>query len=261
MIRNVKFALICGSGFEKLFSDATELQVETPYGAAFLSTPQVGDRVVAFLPRHGWSHSIPPHRINNKANIWALHDLGVERIIALNAVGAINRDFQPCDIVIPHDFIDCTKTGPVTFYDEAPVTHIDMTQPYCPETQLVLLEALKKTDFRVWDEAVFACTDGPRYETPSEVNVLRRLGADIVGMTGVHEAVLARELEMCYAPVCYVSNMAAGLQRKLSPVEVAETSKLIASRLGQALIEAVKALPLARAECPCRNARESARFP
>jgi 5'-methylthioadenosine phosphorylase len=260
-LEKAKFAIIGGSGFENLFKETEQLHIETPYGAASVTVGAVENRVVAFLSRHGATHSTPPHRINHRANIWALHQLGVERIVALNAVGAVNRGFKPCDIVVPHDFIEFTKTRPATFYDEAPVTHVDLSEPYCPETRKVLLETLKKSRLRVWEKAVFLCTEGPRYETPAEVEMFRRLGCDILGMTGTSEAVLARELEMCYAAVCYVSNMAAGLQKKLSPSETLETSKLIAPRLEQALIEAVKALPVARKDCPCLNALNDARFP
>jgi len=260
-LEKAKFALIGGSGFEQLFQQAEQLHVRTPYGVASMTVGAVEDRMVAFMARHGEAHTIPPHRVNFRANIWALHQIGVDRIIGLNAVGAVNRDFKPCDIVVPHDFIDFTKTRPATFYDEAPVTHVDLSQPYCPETRRVLLKTLKKTGLRVWQKAVFLCTEGPRYETPAEVEMFRRLGCDVLGMTGATEAVLARELEMCYAAVCCVSNMAAGLQEKLSPAETSKVSKLISPRLEQALIEAVKALPVARKDCPCSSALRNARFP
>jgi 5'-methylthioadenosine phosphorylase len=256
-----KFSVIGGSGFEQLFQNTKPIQVETPYGlASTLSIGKVDDHHVVFLSRHGSNHSIPPHRINYKANIWALNDLGVERIIALNAVGAINSGFKPCDIVLPHDFIDFTKSRPSTFYDKAPVTHVDMSVPYCPEINSVLIESLKHTDLRVHKKAVLACAEGPRYETPAETEMFRRLGADIVSMTGIPEAVLARELEICYVPLCFVSNMAAGLQDKLTPLASSEMSQIISFRLGQALIEALKNLPSARKDCPCSKALKDARF-
>ncbi len=258
-MEKAKFAVIGGSGFEQFFEGAEQLHVGTPFGVVSVTVGAVEDRAVAFFARHGEAHSVPPHRINYRANLWALRHLGVERIIALNAVGAVNRDFKPCDIVVPHDFIDFTKTHPATFYDEEPVTHVDFSQPYCPETRRVLLEALKKSGLRVWEKAVFVCTEGPRYETPAEVEMFRRLGCDVLGMTGTTEAVLARELEMCYATVCFVSNMAAGLQGKITPAESSDSFKPISSRLEQALIEAIKALPLARKDCPCLNALKNAR--
>jgi len=255
-----KLAIIGGSGFERPFRNTRQLRFETQYGSVALSILKLGDRDVVFLPRHGPQHATPPHKINHKANMRALRDVGVERIIAVNAVGAVNCDFKPADIVVPHDFIDFTRRGPITFFDEAPVTHVDMSQPYCPETRQVLLEVLKKIDLTVWEKAVYLCTDGPRFETPAEIEMFQRLGCDVIGMTGVPEAVLARELQMCYASVCYVSNMAAGLQEKISQTEASKIFKVVSQRLEQALIEAVKALPLARKACPCQSALGEARF-
>lgn len=257
----VKFAIIGGSGFEQMFKTEKQIMVGTPYGIATpIAISKAGDRTVVFLPRHGQDHSIPPHEINYRANIHALHDLGVERIIALNAAGAINRDFQPGDIVVPHDFIDFTKRRSVTFYDSAPVTHIDVSQPYCPEMRKQLIKSLREISIRTWETAVMACAEGPRFETPAEIEMFRRLGCDVIGMTGLPEAVLARELEMCYATVCSVSNMAAGSQAKHSPTSSLEISKKVTPKIEQALIETIGALPLERKECPCHSALRDARF-
>ena len=260
MEQKPKLAVIGGSGFEQLFSTTNHHPIETPYGlVSNLSAGVIGNREIIFLSRHGTQHTIPPHKINYRANIWALHKLNVERIISVSAVGAINQNFKICDIAVPHDFIDFTKVRFNTFYDEAPVTHIDMTVPYCPETRAVLREKLQKTGLNVWDKAVLLCTEGPRFETPAEIEMFRRLGCDLVGMTGVPEAVLARELEICYASVCYVSNMAAGSQQAISPLETVENSKHVSKRLGQALIDSISALPMER-NCPCSNSLKDARF-
>jgi 5'-methylthioadenosine phosphorylase len=261
-LEKAKIAVIGGTGFEKMFKDAKQIRLGTPYGVAPpISVGKIGDKEVVFLPRHGPDHSIPPHKINYRANVYALYELDVKRIIAVNAVGAINHDFKPGDIVIPHDFIDFTKLRTTTFYDEAPVTHIDVSQPYCPETRKFLVENAKKFGQRVWDKAVLACTEGPRFETPAEIEMFRRLGCDVVGMTGVPEAVLARELEICYAPVCFVSNMAAGIQERLTPLEVSKVSKEITPVMEQVLIETVRVLPIQReGNCPCANALKNARF-
>ena len=255
-----KIAIIGGTGFEKLFEDAEQLRLGTPYGITLpLHIGKIGDKKVVFLPRHGPNHSVPPHKINYRANIYALYDAGVERISATNAVGAINLSFKPGDIVIPHDFVDFTKLRPTTFYNEAPVTHIDVSQPYCPEIRKLLIKTAEKLGFHVWDKAVLVCTEGPRYETPAEIEMFRRLGCDIVGMTGIPEAVLARELEMCYASICYVSNMAAGVQKQLAAIELPKVSKNILPKLEQILIETIKTLPSKR-NCPCANALKDARL-
>lgn len=261
-MEKAKIAVIGGTGFERLFRDAEHLRLGTPYGVAPpLSIGQIDGREVVFLPRHGPTHSVPPHRINYRANAYALYEIGVERIIAVNAVGAINRDFKPGDIVIPHDFVDFTKIRPTTYYDEAPVTHIDVSQPYCPEVRRLLIGTVRRLGLRVWEKAVLVCTEGPRFETPAEIEMFRRLGCDIVGMTGVPEVVLARELEICYATVCFVSNMAAGMQERLTPGEVSKISEQITPKLEQALIETIKALQTTPKEtCPCLNTLKNARF-
>jgi len=261
-LQKVRFGVIGGTGFKGLFTDAKQLRLGTPYGIApSLSIGKIDDRDVVFLPRHGLNHSVPPHKINYRANIYALHILGVERIIAINAVGAINRDFKPGDAVVPCDFVDFTRLRHTTFYDQAPVTHVDISQPYCPELRKLLIENARKVELHTWDRAVLVCTEGPRFETPAEIEMFRRLGCDVVGMTGVPEAVLARELEMCYVAFCFVSNMAAGIQEQLAPVEVSKVSKEIMPKLEQVLIETVKALPAQRGgNCPCASALRNARI-
>ncbi|MEM3797112.1 MAG: S-methyl-5'-thioadenosine phosphorylase [Candidatus Bathyarchaeia archaeon] len=257
-----EIAVIGGTGFEKLFAETEKLRIGTPYGILpSVSLGKIGDKNVAFLPRHGPEHSIPPHKVNYKANIYALYQLGVERIIAVNAVGAINKDFKPGDLVVPHDFVDFTKQRPTTFYDEAPVTHVDMSQPYCPEIRDTLIKCAEGIGLHLWSRAVLVCTEGPRFETPAEIEMFKRLGFDIVGMTGVPETVLARELEICYATVCFVSNMAAGMQERLTPKEVYDISRKVQPKIEQLLIEAIKALPVERkGKCSCMDALKNARI-
>ncbi|MEM2319786.1 MAG: S-methyl-5'-thioadenosine phosphorylase [Candidatus Bathyarchaeia archaeon] len=260
-MRKTKIAIIGGTGFERLFTSAQQIRVGTPYGIPPpITVGKVEDKDVVFLPRHGPEHAIPPHRVNYRANIYALHQLGVERIIAVNAVGAINPRFKPGHIAVPHDLVDFTKSRPTTFYDQAPVTHIDFSQPYCPEIRKILVEKAGESGLTCWDSAVLVCTEGPRFESPAEIEMFRRLGFDIVGMTGAPEAVLARELEICYASLCFVSNMAAGMQERLTPSEVFEVSRRLAPKVEQILVKAVGALPLERSNCPCAHALKDARL-
>ncbi|MEM2103862.1 MAG: S-methyl-5'-thioadenosine phosphorylase [Candidatus Bathyarchaeia archaeon] len=260
-MKKAKIAVIGGTGFEKMFTGLEKLRVGTPYGITPpLSTGKIENKDAVFLPRHGPEHSIPPHKLNYRANIFALHQLGVERIIALNTVGSINKDFKPGDIVFPHDFADFTKQRPVTFYEEAPVTHVDVSQPYCPEIRETLIKCAERLGLRFWSRGVLVCTEGPRFETPAEIEMFRRLGFDLVGMTGVPEVVLARELEMCYASLCLVSNMAAGIQERLTLKEVYEITGTMQPKIEQLLTETVKALPLERnGKCPCAHALKNAR--
>ncbi|KPV64591.1 MAG: S-methyl-5'-thioadenosine phosphorylase [Candidatus Bathyarchaeota archaeon BA1] len=259
-LKRVDIAIIGGTGLEALLKGVEQIQIGTPYGLPPpISIGEAGGKLVAFLPRHGIHHSVPPHKVNYRANVYALHEIGVERIIATNAVGAINLDLEPGDLVIPHDLIDFTKLRQLTFYDEAPVTHIDVSQPYCPEIRTILIETTNKYVARMRDRSVLVCMEGPRYETPAEIEMLRRMGCDVVGMTGVPEATLARELEMCYATICFISNMAAGIQQRLTASEVAKVAKEKMPIIQKILTETIERLPKDR-RCPCAHALKDARF-
>lgn len=253
-------AIIGGSGVEDLLKEAKPVRIATPYGfPPPVSVGEIEGKIAVFLPRHGINHAIPPHRLNNRANISALHKLGVKRIFATNAVGALNSKFKLGDFVIPHDFVDYTKNREQTFYDSSPVTHIDMSKPFCPEIQSALMKATEHVGKSAWNKAVIACTEGPRYETPAEVKMLQHVGCDVVGMTTLPEAVLARELEICYASLCYITNLAAGLQAKQSVSELtrfAEENKLI---IREVLKKAITLLPEIR-NCKCVNALKDARL-
>lgn len=259
-MRKAEIAVIGGTGQETLLSYPEQMIEGTPYGLASpIFIGETEGKTVAFMPRHGIRHCVPPHKVNYRANIYALHTIGVKRIIATNAVGAISPKIKPGNLVVPHDLIDYTKSRHSTFYDEEPVTHIDVSQPYCPEIRSALIEAAKKAAAAVIDRAVLVCTDGPRYETPAEIRMFGRMGCDVVGMTCMPEAVLARELEMCYASVCLVTNMAAGLQKRLTAEELVNVAKKKTLAIEQVLRETVRNLPSKR-QCQCAHALEDARF-
>ncbi len=261
-LEKVKLAIIGGTGFEELLRNPRPLQIKTPYGLVkSLCVGKVAEQEIVFLPRHGLRHSVPPHMINYRANIYALYKIGVERIVATNAVGAIDKNIRPGDVVIPHDFIDFTKHRCGTFYDKAPVTHVDVSQPYCPEIRRLLVDTAKKNELNAWEHGVLACTEGPRYETPAEIEMFRHDGCDIVGMTAFPEVVLARELELCYASICYVSNRAAGMQERLTVSELSEISKQALPKIKKVLTETVRCLPIKRhGLCVCATALRNARF-
>jgi len=259
-LRKADVAIIGGSGLEALLKEMKQIRLGTPYGLPPpISIGEVGGKSVAFLPRHGVHHSVPPHKVNYRANIYALFEMGVKRIVATNAVGAINVDFKPGDLVVPHDLVDFTKLRQLSFYDDAPVTHVDVSQPFCPEIRAQLIKTMKERGAQGWNRAVLVCTEGPRFETPAEIEMFRRLGCDVVGMTVAPEAVLAREREMCYATVCFVSNMAAGIQRRLTAHEVSEVAKKEIPIIQQILRETIEHLPKNR-QCPCAHALKDARF-
>jgi 5'-methylthioadenosine phosphorylase len=247
-------AIIGGSGVKSILKGTSKI-LGTPYGPTpNLTIGEIESRPAVFLPRHGENHASPPHKVNYRANIWGLKSLGVERIIATNAVGAIDQQLTPGEIVVPSDIVDVTKSRIGTFYEGAPVTHIDVSQPYCPKIREVLISSILATGRSRPKDVVMACTEGPRYETPAEIKMLRTMGCQIVGMTGAPEAFLARELEMCYASISFVSNMAAGLQRTLSAREVEEKGHETSQVLNKILAGAIAKIPESRKDCPCGTA-------
>ncbi len=253
-------AIIGGSGFSTVLKGDQRI-LGTPYGPTpKLTFGELKGKQVVFLPRHGEGHTVPPHRVNYRANIWGLKELGVERIIATNAVGAIDEDLQPGSIVVPSDIIDFTKSRRNTFYEASPVTHVDVSSPYCPTIMKSLSEASGSAGRQGRSGIVMACTEGPRYETPAEIRMLRMLGGGVVGMTAAPEVFLARELEICYASVCFVSNMAAGLQRTLSAQEVEERGRVSGQILNKIIIEAVENIPESRKGCMCGRALSAAKL-
>jgi len=249
-----RIAIIGGSGLESLLKLSKTIQVETEFGTpTSVSVGLAGKEEVAFLPRHGTKHDLPPHRVNYRANLHSLKQLGVERVIATNAVGSINEAYAPGDLVIPSDIIDFTKSRASTYFDSAPVTHVDLTEPYCRQLSGLLTDACRTMKIAVRSEAVLAATEGPRYETPAEIRMLRKLGADIVGMTGAPEVFLARELAICYSTVCFVSNNAAGMGQRLSAVEVMNVGNQVTPSILELIRHAVERIPVERT-CKCREA-------
>ena len=209
-------AVIGGSGLSQLANlDVSHREVlRTPYGepSGAVTFGQICGGPVAFLARHGYGHTIPPHEVNYRANIWALCKRGAVGIVSVASVGSIRADLKPGDIVIPHQILDYTW-GRKSTYHEGPdctVTHIDFTDPYDRSLRRRLINAASAAGIPVSDSAVYAATQGPRLETAAEINRMERDGADVVGMTGMPEAVLARELGVPYAAINVVANYAAG---------------------------------------------------
>jgi len=168
---------------------------------------------VIFLPRHGEGHKVPPHLINYRANLWALKDAGVKSVIAIAAVGGIARVMKPAAVAVPDDLIDYTFGREHTYFDgvRAPLQHVDLSEPYAPALRRALLAAARKASVRLVDGGVMGVTQGPRLESPAEIARMKRDGCDMVGMTGMPEAALAREAELAYAALAVSVNWAAGL--------------------------------------------------
>jgi 5'-deoxy-5'-methylthioadenosine phosphorylase len=226
-----KLAIIGGSGLTELsgLEIVDEISLTTPWGkpSAPISVGKFNNSEILFLPRHGNPHVIPPHKVNYRANIWALKETGVNEIIAVNAVGGISQKMTPCRIVIPHQLIDYTHGRADTFYEEDldKVVHIDFTEPYSETLRDELIMAADSANkMDLCTIAIYAVTQGPRLETTAEVRRLERDGCDIVGMTSMPEASLARELEMEYACCSLVVNWAAGKTDDIITMDIIENN-------------------------------------
>ncbi|MEX2523931.1 MAG: S-methyl-5'-thioinosine phosphorylase [Gammaproteobacteria bacterium] len=215
----IHLAIIGGTGLTRLeeLDPGRREGTITPFGelSAPLTFGRYAGMEIVFLPRHGDGHVIPPHRINYRANIRALKDCGVERILAVNAVGGITGEMTPCRIVIPDQIIDYTWGRKHSFFEDGPeVSHIDFTRPYAGPLRETLLKAAREAGVDVVDRATYGATQGPRLETAAEIDRMERDGCDIVGMTGMPEAALAREVDLDYACIAVVVNWAAGKTEK-----------------------------------------------
>jgi 5'-methylthioadenosine phosphorylase len=213
----IAVAVIGGSGFYELFDAVDVIDVETPYGppSGPVSVGTVatasGPRNVAFLARHGAAHHVPPHRINYRANIWALHSLGVRRIIGPCASGSLRADIAPGDVVICDQFVDATSGREGTFFDGPDVRHASIADPYCPELNALLGAAARSEGFTVHADATVVVIPGPRFATRAESRTYRTLGYDLINMTQCPEVALAREMGMCYSMVALITDYDSGL--------------------------------------------------
>ncbi len=234
-------AIIGGSGLTQLSNlDISRREVvRTPYGepSGAVTFGRIGCRDVVFLARHGYGHTIPPHMVNYRANMWALaKGAGADSIVSVASVGGIRSDLKPGAVVIPDQIIDYTWGRHVTYHEggDNPVVHIDFTEPYDRGLRAHLLAAAANAGETIIDGAVYATTQGPRLETAAEVNRLERDGADIVGMTGMPEACLARELEVPYAAICVVANWAAGRGDSEHAISFDRIEEVLKDSLGKA---------------------------
>lgn len=253
-------AVIGGTGFTKksIFQIKKELQVKTDFGTVLVYEASYKSKNFFFLPRHGSGHVYPPHLIPYKANIKALKELGVSRIIATSAVGSLNEAYNPGSLVLPDQFIDFTKNREHTFSTAGKVYHLDFTQPFCPELAESVLKAAGKLNLNVYSGGTYVVTEGPRFETPAEIKAFKVLGGDLVGMTLVPEVVLARELNMCYLTISVVTNMAAGMKgEKLTATEVEEMMSEKHEQIANLIACALEEIPQKRS-CPCSHAFEGA---
>jgi 5'-methylthioadenosine phosphorylase len=256
-----EIGVIGGSGLYALLDDAHEIEVSTPYGPPSdpITVAEVGGRRVAFLPRHGRDHRYPPHKIPYRANLWALRSVGVRQIIAPCAVGGLRPELGPGTFVVPDQLIDRTSGRAQTFYDTGAV-HLSFADPYCPVGRATVL----KTGARVRPEdgGTMVVVEGPRFSTRAESRWFTAIGGTIVNMTGHPEAVLARELALCYTAIALVTDLDAGVEggQGVTHEEVFKVFAENTAVLREILLEAVAALPSERT-CPCPNALDGIKLP
>lgn len=247
--------IIGGSGVYEITQKAGSVEkklVKTEYGEVEVSILDIFNKTVAFIPRHAAGHSIPPHKINFRANIDALRNVGVTQIIATNSVGSMNLEMPPGSFVIPDDFLDFTENRDKTYFEDH-VVHVDVTEPYCSRLRDIMADCGE-----VITGGTYVCTQGPRFETPAEIKMFKLLGGDLVGMTGVPEVTLARERAICYNSICIVSNYASGISEdNLTIDEVFEMVNAKESDLIELIYEIIRNLD-DDFDCPCRHALNGA---
>ncbi|WP_338603671.1 S-methyl-5'-thioadenosine phosphorylase [Sulfolobus tengchongensis] len=257
--------IIGGSGLYDpgIFSEAKELKVYTPYGepSDLITIGKIGSKTVAFLPRHGRRHRIPPHKINYRANIWAFKELGVKWVISVSAVGSLRMDYKPGDFVIPDQFIDMTKKRDYTFFDGPVVAHISMADPFCNHLRKLAIETANELNIVVHNTGTYICIEGPRFSTRAESRVWREVyKADIIGMTLVPEVNLACEAQMCYATIAMVTDYDVFAEVPVTAEEVERVMSKNVEKAKKLLYALIQKLPEKPEEglCSCCNSLKTA---
>jgi 5'-methylthioadenosine phosphorylase len=257
-------AVVGGSGFYEFLQGATEIEVDTPYGAPSdpIAVGEVAGRQVAFLPRHGRDHRFPPHKIPYRANMWALRSLGVRRVIAPTAVGSLTPSYGPGTLVVPDQLVDRTRTRDQTYFDQG-ACHVPFADPYCPSIRPVAIAAARESGWIPAGSGTLVVIEGPRFSTRAESLWFAAQGWTLVGMTGHPEAVLARELALCYAPLALVTDTDAGVEEGegVTQAEVFEVFAANIKRLRDLVASIIAALPAEREDDLCAHALDDLSLP
>jgi 5'-methylthioadenosine phosphorylase len=258
---SARVGVIGGSGFYELLENAREVRLETPFGdpsdVYFLG--EIGGVPVAFLPRHARGHRILPSEVNYRANIWGMKALGVHYVLSASAVGSLREELRPLDIVVPDQLYDRTKARPSTFFGDGVVVHMGFADPFCRYVSRQIVEAGRAVGATVHESGTYVCIEGPQFSTRAESNVYRQLGFDIIGMTNLQEAKLAREAELCYATMALVTDYDVWYEGE-EDVTLEQVLENVRRNVetAQAIVRAVvPALDLER-DCSCHHAVESA---
>ena len=249
----------------EMLQDSKEITIETPYGKTSdrITIGDLNGKKIAFMPRHGKKHSIPPHMINYCANIWAFKELGITRIISPSAVGSLKEEIKPGDFVLPTQFIDFTKSRRNSFSEDGRVIHISVADPFCPELQEIVSSAAKNQDVPLHKDCTYTCIDGPRFSTKAESRFYKSTGADIIGMTLVPECQLAREAQICYVSIATVTDYDVWAEKPVTAKEVMGTLSKNVQITKKLLVELVNNMSddfTTKRTCSCEKALTEAEF-
>ena len=258
-----EIGVIGGSGFYSLLDDVEEIEVDTPYGPPSdpVAVTEIAGRRVAFIPRHGRDHRYPPHRIPYRANMWALRSLGVRQVLAPSAVGSLTPAYGPGTLAVPDQLVDRTSGRAQTYFDDGAV-HVAFADPYCPAGRAVALATAREAGWEPVEGGTLVIIEGPRFSTRAESHWFAAQGWTLVGMTGHPEAVLARELALCYTPACLVTDLDAGMEEGdgVTHEEVLRVFAENVDRLRDLVVGIVGALPAER-HCPCPHMLDGLKLP
>lgn len=261
MEKDIEIGIFGGTGLydSSLLESPQEITIDTPYGnpSDSITIGIFKDRKVAFLPRHGKKHTIPPHLINYRANIWAFKELGISRIIAPSAVGSLKEEIKPGDLALPTQFLDFTKSRKGSFSEEGRVIHISVADPFCPELQSSISKIVERQGDNIHHNCTYVCIEGPRFSTKAESDFYRSLNAHIIGMTLVPECQLAREAQMCYASISTITDYDVWAEKPVTSKEVLETLAKNVERTKKILADLIVNIPKSR-QCSCSKALEEA---
>jgi 5'-methylthioadenosine phosphorylase len=256
-----EIGIIGGTGLydPKLLKNIEEVTLNTPYGAPSdaITLGELAGKRVAFLPRHGKKHSIRPTDVNSRANIFALKQLGVKRVLAPSTVGSLKEEYKPGDIVFVDQFIDRTTRREQSFYTKKQVCHISVAEPMCPEVRRTLIAVAKDLGISAHSTGTYVCIEGPRFSTKAESRMYRGWGADVVGMTLVPECVLAREAELCYATIATVTDYDVWKDHVVCVDDIVRTMRGNIENVKRIIVEAIARLPEKRS-CECGGALKGA---
>lgn len=257
MNEKADIAIIGGSGIydTNLLDRVQTVDIDTPFGkpSDSITIGEHGDRTVCFLPRHGAGHRISPSELNSRANIFALKKLGVKRIIAASAVGSLKKKLAPLDIVIPDQIYDHTRSRPSTFFEDGIVAHIGFADPFCPEMSSVIVDIARSKGYNVKKGGTYVCMEGPQFSTRAESRVYQALGFDIIGMTAIPEAKLAREAEICYSMIATVTDYDVWHEEDVTIEQVIENAMKNEDAVKDIIIEAIERISPQQG-CTCKDA-------